>query len=498
MIPNSKADSVGGIFHRSSTRERLLKGFGASALGQVINVVSRVALVPLFLHAWGTQIYGEWLLLTSVAAYLSLTDFGSQVYVVNQLTQAAAKNDLDLFQKTLHTGLALFLLLPAVALILFLVFVTAVPPQAYLNIVLTRHEVVLWVVVFLALQVAVSLPQGILLGVYRSLGMLPRGTMWANATALLQLVLTAAGLWLGGGMILLAVLQVAPYLIVGLIVLHELRRLFPQHDITSLKQADIRLGLSFIPPSLRFFSIQLSQSLAIQGTLLVVGALQGAAQVVLFATLRTIANVSKQLLGLVSHTAWPEMTRLDAVNDWEKVMVLFRGMLRTTVVVSFVFVIVFHYLGQTIYEFWLARKVAYDQRIMDLFLLYVFQAAFWTCGSHLLMAVNRHKMLSRGLLFSALLTVGLGYVGTVRFGLEGMVGAMILADVLLPLWYIPVLLNRYCPRLTPLFFLTELLPVIAGFAALMLFSWSAPIVLIALGVWWFRCLPQGFLKRSAS
>ena len=81
-------------------------------MGQLINIASRIVLVPLFLLAWGADIYGEWLLLSSMVAYLSLTEMGGQSYIVNRMTQAYAGRDDALFRKILHTGLALFLTHP--------------------------------------------------------------------------------------------------------------------------------------------------------------------------------------------------------------------------------------------------------------------------------------------------------------------------------------------------------------------------------------------------
>ena len=101
-------------------RKRLIQGIGANFLGQIINLASRVLLVPLFLTAWGAEVYGEWLLLTSIVAYLSLTDLGGQLYIVNRLTQAYAQGDIPLFRKILHTGLSLFLIIPLVAFAVFL------------------------------------------------------------------------------------------------------------------------------------------------------------------------------------------------------------------------------------------------------------------------------------------------------------------------------------------------------------------------------------------
>ena len=160
--------------------KRLIQGLGANFLGQVINLASRVLLVPLFLTAWGAQVYGEWLLLTSIVAYLYLTDLGGQLYIINRLTQAYAQQDSRLFRKILHTGLALFLVLPLAVFFVFVGVILLFPPGALLQITITGPTTVFLVLSVLAFQLVFSLPQGILLGVYRAVGLLPRGVMLSN------------------------------------------------------------------------------------------------------------------------------------------------------------------------------------------------------------------------------------------------------------------------------------------------------------------------------
>jgi O-antigen/teichoic acid export membrane protein len=100
--------------------KRLCQGIGANFLGQIINIATKIVLVPLFLLAWGADIYGEWLLLSSMVAYLSLTEMGAQLYIVNRMTQAYAQRDNDQFRRILHTGLALFLIIPLAVFIIFI------------------------------------------------------------------------------------------------------------------------------------------------------------------------------------------------------------------------------------------------------------------------------------------------------------------------------------------------------------------------------------------
>lgn len=468
--------------------KRLIQGIGANFLGQVIRMASRVLLVPLFLTAWGVQVYGEWLLLTSAAAYLALTDLGGQLYIVNRLTQAHALKDLPLFRKILHTGLALFLILPTAVFLGFLGVMFLVPLGPLLKITVTSSQVVFLVLAVLAFQFVFALPSGILVGVYRAVGLLPRGVMLTNVMQLLTIILIALWLWLGGGLVAIACLQILPYVGAALFACWDLSRRFPEFELFSLREADLSLGRSFIRPSLHFFGIQMAQAFSIQGTILVVGAVLGSAQVVVFATMRTIVNLIRTTFDQVSHAAWPELTRLDSQQAEEKFFWLFRAIFRATMIAVVIFMAIFHFWGESIYYFWLRKTVTYQPQVMDLFLIYLGEFMVWLTCTHPLMATNRHRTLSKMLLVSSVLSLGLAYLGGRHLGLRGVVLGMIAGDLMLPCWFVPFLLNRYLPRFSGWFFLKEIAPLILSLALLLLLPWSAPVVISALLWWWTRCL----------
>src|SRR5215213_7508004 len=480
-----------------TAQHRFLKGLGANSIGQVINLATKVLLPPLFLRAWGADVYGEWLVLSSFVAYLSLTDMGGQNYIVNRLTQAYALQDFSLFRRVLHTGLAIFLVMPMAVFLLFAAAILIVPPQSFLPIMRTDHEVVVWVLAILAFQFVFSMPQGILLGIYRAVGLLPRGAMLANLILFLQLALMAAALWLGSGMVLIAGLQMLPYPLVAVIAVWDLNRRFPQFSLLSLKGAEYSMGLTFVRPSLHFLSIQITQIFSIQGMILVVAAVLSPIQVVIFSTTRTIVASMRQLLNLITNTAWPEMTRLDAQQNLDGLYTLFRAVLRSSLFLAAVLASIFHFFGGAIYHLWLGGKVEYEQVIMDLFLVYFLQLVFWLTCSHVLVSTNRHHTLSKILLAASALTIVLALAGGRYFGLQGVVLGMIVGDLILPFWCVPYLVGRYQARFSLSFFLKETAPVIVGLVGVFFLPWSAPITFLLLLGWCIAgLLPIAALEPS--
>ncbi|MFC1490477.1 hypothetical protein ACFL6K_04635, partial [Candidatus Latescibacterota bacterium] len=75
-------------------KERLFKGIAANIVNKGIVVLTRIILPPLFLKTWGVIGYGEWLLLSSVVAYLSFADLGGQTYIINRMIDAYSRNDM--------------------------------------------------------------------------------------------------------------------------------------------------------------------------------------------------------------------------------------------------------------------------------------------------------------------------------------------------------------------------------------------------------------------
>src|SRR5438128_6286169 len=80
-------------FNPSNLKSRLFKSIGANAYGQLVSVGIQLISVPIFLHYWGVELYGEWLILSAIPAYLSLSDIGFASVAGNDMTMRMAKGD---------------------------------------------------------------------------------------------------------------------------------------------------------------------------------------------------------------------------------------------------------------------------------------------------------------------------------------------------------------------------------------------------------------------
>ena len=88
----------------SALISRLTKGLGAQGYSQAVQIFIRLAEVPLLLGFWGTQLYGEWLMLAAIPAYLAIADGGFAGVSSREMSMRSGAGDrsgaLSVFQST--------------------------------------------------------------------------------------------------------------------------------------------------------------------------------------------------------------------------------------------------------------------------------------------------------------------------------------------------------------------------------------------------------------
>ena len=145
----------------TSVRQRILHGLSAHAFGQLVTVITQLAGVPILLHAWGTQLYGEWLILFAIPAYLSMTDLGFTQSAANDMTARVARGDqpgaLAVFQSI---GVLVYAI-AALGVVVTAAVVPWLPLAEWMNFQAMDTRTAQWVLWLLAAQVLVTLPDGV-------------------------------------------------------------------------------------------------------------------------------------------------------------------------------------------------------------------------------------------------------------------------------------------------------------------------------------------------
>ena len=292
---------------------RILKNMGATVGGNVITLLTQLILPPVFIHRYGVALYGQWLALSVAVAYLATLNFGVQTYVNQDLTVRYNSGDLESYRVQQSTALRLMIYIVGVASLLSL-SLFAMPLNRWLRLEISQPQAAA-AAYFLALQVLISILYGFISGSFMVVGQAHRGGTWNNIQRLALIVVTVTLAWLRVSFPLLAAAQFLSYAGCLVFVLWDLHRTAPQ-IFPSLRYWDSSAVARILKPSGYFALIESTTFFAFQAPVIILERALGPAAVVVFALMRTLFSMCRQLVNIVTLSIAPEITNLFGKREW--------------------------------------------------------------------------------------------------------------------------------------------------------------------------------------
>jgi O-antigen/teichoic acid export membrane protein len=373
-----------------SLAKRLYTSIAANSFGQAVTVVSQLLLTPLFFTSWGASMYGEWLILSSIPAYLTMLDFGVGSAAGNEMSMLAAAGKQRQSKSVFHGAVLVASLACCLVLVLGLLAAFGVEYAGLLSFKHIEQADVSLILIGLALTVCVAFYNGLILGGFRAGGFNARGIMLGNVSRLAEALLAATLLVFHSTPLLICYGVLITKLIFSLTQMALMRRACPWLFSQGWEPEKGLLGRLLVP-SLGFFLLPLGQALALQAPITIIGATMGSASVALFSALRTLARTPVQLTNILNHSVWPEMTRCYSAGDLALFRKIHRGTWGASLIISAGCAVVLLMFGQQIVQLWLHGSVEFNASLMAALCACATLVATWTVSQIALSATNRHS-----------------------------------------------------------------------------------------------------------
>ena len=416
-----KAKSHGGV------ARRLLRGAGAAALSPVVSAIVQLGSVPLLLHAWGAAKYGDWLLLSAIPSYLTFSDLGFGDASGSDMSMRVAAGDrqgaLETFQSSwvLVTGVSL------VALLLAGILSWWIPWQAWLRLSGVSNTEAAKVLMILGAYIGVSQQNGIVESGYRSDGHFATGTFWILMLRLAETVAATIVALAGATLVAVAATYLAVRCAGTLGYALYLRRLSPWIAF-GIRHARLSRIKRMAAPAMGFIAFPLGYALTLQGFTIVIGAMLGPLAVVSFSTLRTLSRMILQVMTVIKHALWPELSRAFGEGNVGLARLLHRQAWRATLGLSLLGAVFLWIFGPFIYALWLRQGVAFDAACFHVLLAVVVVNSLWEASSVIPMSINGHFRIAVLYAATALVSLGLARVLIPSLGTVGAALALLAAD----------------------------------------------------------------------
>jgi O-antigen/teichoic acid export membrane protein len=350
--------------------ERLIAGFGAQGLSFVSQIGAQILLVPLFIGAWGTALYQDWLLLFATAGFLGLADVGMQNYFGNLMVVARARCDIDQLNHVVAIAVGAYAVVCGVVLVVATAAFLAVDWPRQLGIEMLRPDEANWTLGLLGLSFLCLAPRGIATHIYRARGDYGRAINQRTLFTASRAGGIAIGLAFGAAPPVVALIDLLVVLAIGWgVVLLDQNRRYP----------DVRFGLrlpsrsetsDLVDKARWYFVPQASRILVLHAPVLIIGALATApGAVVAFTVARTLTGVAREIPLRLADVTGVEMSQHYALHKHVEMRRLYVYTGRLAGGVSGLLGGLLLALGGPLIAIWTRGEVPYDPWLIGFFVL---------------------------------------------------------------------------------------------------------------------------------
>ncbi len=423
-----------------TTKRRLLLGFFVNWIGRLSSSLVQLIQVPIFLHFWGVPLYGEWMIVNSIPAYLSFSNVGFGNVAGNEMTMMVAREDRESALRVFQSCWWLIAIICTVTIVLLSGALLYLPAARLLKLTHISQYDTKWIIFYLGLSVLFGQLEQLLQSAYRSIGRYPYGTFLKTLFSLGAFASTLVAVMLGCGARVTALVYAVANIAVTLLLCILVNRDIPwiKFGWSHASVAEIR---RLVRPAIAFMGFPLGNALNLQGTLLAVGYALGPVDVVVFGVARTVSRVALQMVQMVNTTFEPEMSIAFGAGNYELLRTLLRRACQLALLVAIAIVLLMITLGPWFLTHWTSGHVPPSRTLLSILLLVVIFYALWSTSATLMTSTNQHQRLATYYILGTSLTCILCYFLARAYGLYGAAASLLISETVMNLYVVPASLR---------------------------------------------------------
>lgn len=420
----------------SSTKKRLMMGFLSNWVSRLAGTIIQLIQVPVFLHFWTVPLYGEWMIVTSIPAYLSFSNVGFGSVAGNEMTMAMSRQDRARALRVFQSCWWLIAFICSATILLLSITLYFVPAARLLKLHSISASDSKWIIFYLGVSVLLGQLEQLLQSAYRCIGRYPFGTFVKSMLSLFAFACTIFAVIFGGNArqtaLAYAVANICGTLFLAIMVKRDIDWIeFGWHHASL---AEIR---KLVRPAIAFMGFPIGNALNLQGTLLAVGYALGPTAVVIFGTARTVSRVALQMIQLVNNTFEPELTISYGAKNRDLTRTLHRRACQIAIIIAIFVVGAMMTIGPWFLSHWSGGHVPPSRGLLSILLLVVIFYSLWSTSATLLTSTNQHQKLAAYYITATSITCVICYFFAHWFGLFGAAAALLVSETIMNFYVLP-------------------------------------------------------------
>ncbi len=410
--------------------KRVFRNFAANAFGQAMSGVYQFISVPLFLHYWNRQGYGEWLVLFSIPSLLWSLEGGLAGVASSRMTLASSSGNWELANSLFQNVMLIQSIFSGIMLAAAIAVSSSVKLGTYFGFTQISNADTSLIIVLLIAYMLAGFSGSLTRAAYRASEIEARGVMASNLWRMAEFCVIAVVLATHGNPVFLAQCMLVCVLASTILVYFDVRRTCPRVEF-GISRASWAQAKSIFIDGLPLLSGQAAVALSLQGYPLIINRALGASFVVTFVTIRTVSRMILLFINVISFSSAPEVSRSYGRKDWLVYVRLLKIMLTCAICGGAITLVMLTTAGPWIISKWTAGKVVVAQLPMFLFSISIALQGIWAVGSVVLVASNMHHLFNY--LYLSITLVGLFLASQITpfVGFTGIPATMVMQDTLI-------------------------------------------------------------------
>lgn len=371
---------------------RILKGISENVVDRFINIIIKFIEPIIFLNLATIEVYGTWLVIFSLPAYIMISDLGFSTVGQNQINMNIKVNKFKLAQKNFLNTLNLSILLNAIFSLLFFLILKEFFDNGFLKLGSIKSNEFYNIAIILIIYTFVHQLNGLFVSIYAAHNKYYFKIRLGYLSKILETFLLFYCLYnnYSFGTIIL-------YFLIGKILFF----IFIIFDIVKsydwvkfqfkLEKKYIKNNLDH---ALSYLLFPITNALKYQSTNLIINSILGPKYVALLSIYLTLARVMVNLTSITDGIIRIELAKLWISKQLKKLKKIFIFNIQVTFYASIVIILVLTFSNQLIFNFWIGKDFIINQNLFFILLISTLFQSLFNSSVALLTSTNNFKKIT--------------------------------------------------------------------------------------------------------
>ncbi|QGN38817.1 transporter [Klebsiella oxytoca] len=304
--------------------KRILKMLMSQGFGLLMNIIEKLLMVPLFIHAWGLVKFGEWILVRTIPNILLTSDIGISSHTGNEVNTYSERKDYSQVAKTIYLSIIMMVIILVILMIIG-VLQFLIDTRALFGVSLISKGQFSLAVFLMIIHASLILISQLICGIGRVKDNYTFYALMAQIARFLEITSVSVSLFMfRADIIVVSLCYVLTRILINSIMMFVLtRELRSINCLGSYKGIALNEYVSFIKKSVSYASVSITQTIFMQGSSIIVANLFGPAMLAIITISRNVSRFLVMFSSLLSKSIWTELTKLWAKGEVAKFKKIF-------------------------------------------------------------------------------------------------------------------------------------------------------------------------------